>query len=71
MFRIMSVASIEVITRKWLKTEAPKREDWVHVMHNIYIYMMERLVRLETCKLKKFWKNWVEFVSPLRSDFIE
>ena len=68
----MSVASKKkAITRKWLKTEAPQREDWVDVMHNIY--MMERLtfsVRLETGKFN-LWKNWVEFVSPLRSDFIE
>ena len=53
-FRIMSIA----ITRKWLKTKAPQREDWVDVMHNIY--MMERLtfsVRIETGKFKNFWKT--------------
>lgn len=70
-FRIMLVAGKKALTRKWLKTEAPKREDWVEVMHNIC--MMERLTfstRLESDKFKLFWENWIDFVSPLRSDLI-
>ena len=69
--RTMLVASKKAVTRKWLKTESPKREDWLDVMHNIY--MMEKLtfsLRLELDKFKNFWKKWVEFVSPLRADFV-
>lgn len=36
MLRIMLIASKKAITRKWLKTEVPKMDDWVKVMHNIY-----------------------------------
>ena len=70
-FRIMLVAGKKAITRRWMKTDAPKMEDWFDVMHNIY--MMERLTfsaRLESDKFKNFWKNWVDFVLPLRADFI-
>lgn len=35
MFRIMLIASKKAITRKWLKTEVPKVEDWVDVIHDI------------------------------------
>lgn len=66
-FRIMLVAGKKAITRRWLKTDAPKMEDWIEVMHNIY--MMERLTfsaRLESDKFKNFCKNWVDFASPLR-----
>ena len=55
-FRIMLVASKKAITRKWLKTEAPKREDWVEVMHNIY--MMESLT-LSLVNLKNSGKTGV------------
>ena len=35
-FRIMLMAAKKSITRKWLKTDAPKMEDSVEVMLNIY-----------------------------------
>ena len=71
LFRVMLVAGKKAITRKWLKTEVPKMEDWVEVMYNIY--RMEKLtflVRLESDKFRNFWSNWVDFVTPLRTDFI-
>ena len=34
-FRIMSIASKKAITRKWWRTEVPKVEDWVEVIHSI------------------------------------
>ena len=71
LFRTMLVAGKKAITRKWLKTEVPKMEDWVEVMHNIFI--MEKLtfsIRLESDKFKILWNNWVDFVKPFRTDFI-
>ena len=37
------------------------------------IYMMEKLTfaaRLESDKSENFWSDWVDFISPLRKDFI-
>lgn len=68
----MLVASKKAITTKWTKEEEPKREDWVEIKHSIYI--MEKLtfsIRLASGKFKKYWKNRLDFISPLRSDFIE
>ena len=70
-YRIMLIASKKAITRKWLKNEVPKIEDWVEVMHNIY--GMEKLtfsVRLERDRFERIWENWIEYIKPTRSDFI-
>lgn len=45
MFKIMLIASKKAITRKWLKTDVPKVEDWTDVIHNI-IYTVEKLTNL-------------------------
>lgn len=71
MFRLMLIASKKAITRQWFKTEAPRVEDWVEVMHNIYV--MEKLtfnLRLEQDRFKRIWENWIEYINPIRSDFI-
>lgn len=71
-FRIMLVAAKKAITKKGLKADAPNREDWVEVMFNIY--RMEKLTfstRLKTETFKNYWENWVNFVSPLRADFVQ
>lgn len=57
-FRIMLIASKKAITRKWLKTEAPKVEDWVEVIYDIYV--MEKLtfyLRLEENRFKRIWEK--------------
>ena len=67
----MLTASKKAITRRWMKKEVPKMEDWVEVIHDIYV--MEKLtfsMRLEEDRFKRQWKNWVEFIRPLRPDFI-
>lgn len=72
LFRIMLVAAKKAITRKWLKIDVPKMEDWVEVM--LIIYRMEKLTfstRLKTETFKKYWENWVNFLSPLRADFVQ
>ena len=58
-YRIMLVAAKKAITKKWFKTDAPNREDWVEV------------TRLKTETFKNYWENWVNFVSPLRADFVQ
>lgn len=48
MFRIMLIASKKAITKKWLKTEVPKVEDWVDVIHNIYEGEVDFLFQIGT-----------------------
>lgn len=70
MNRIMLIASKKAIRRKWLKTEVPKVEDWIDVMHDIYkMEMLTFSVRLESDKFKRIWENWVKFISSIRRDF--
>ena len=58
----MLVAAKKAITRKWLKTDAPKMEDWVEKMLNIY--RMEKLIFSTRLKTETFyWEIWVKFVS--------
>lgn len=65
------MTSKKSITRNWLKTEAPKKEVWTEVMHNMFMMEMLTLTgRLELGKFTFFWKNWVDFVSALRSDLV-
>lgn len=45
-------------------------DDWVDVIQDIYV--MERLtfsLRLEQDKFKRIWKNWIEYIIPIRTDF--
>lgn len=67
----MLIASKKAITRKWMKNEVPKVEDWVEVIHNIYV--IEKLtfsVRLEEDRFKRIWESWIEYVKTIKSDFI-
>ena len=58
----MLVAAKKAITRKWLKTDAPKMEDWVEKMLNIY--RKEKLTFSTRLKTETFyWEIWVKFVS--------
>ena len=58
----MLVAAKKAITRKWLKTDAPKMEDWVEIILNIY--RMEKLIFSTRLKTETFyWEIWVKFVS--------
>lgn len=71
MFKIMLLAGKKGITRKWLKVDAPRKENWVDVMHDIYI--MEKLtytVRFEMDRFERLWNGFLEFIRPIRSDFV-
>lgn len=71
MFQIMLLAGKKGITRKWQKVEAPRKENWVDVMHDIYI--MEKLTstcRFEMDKFERLWNGFLKFIRPIRSDFM-
>ena len=71
-FRIILVAAKKAINREWLKTDAPKMEDWVEVMLNIYrIEKLTFSTRLKHRLLKNYWENWDNFLSPLRAVFVQ
>jgi len=66
MFKIMLLAGKKGITRKWLKVEAPRKEN----QHDIYV--MEKLTftcRFEMDKFKRLWNGFLKFVRTIRSDF--
>lgn len=71
MLQIMLLAGKKAITRKWFKTDVPKKETWFDVMHDIYV--MEKLtytLRLEVEKFDNIWKEWLNYIKPIRSDFV-
>ena len=67
---ILLVASKKAITRKWLKPEPPTVDEWIDIIHDIYI--MEKLcfsLRIQKEKFLWIWTRWTEYVKPIRSDF--
>ena len=67
---ILLVASKKAITRKWLKPKPPKVDEWIDIIHDIYI--MEKLcfsLRIQKEKFLRIWPRWTEYVKPIRSDF--
>lgn len=68
---ILLAASEKTITRKWLKVEPPTTEEWIDIVHEIYI--MEKLsfpLRVQNERFYRIWTKWTEYVKPVRSDFI-
>ena len=67
---ILLAACKKAITRKWLKPQTPQLEDWIEIIHQIYL--MEKLtysLRLHQEKFTNIWSRWVDFIKPLRQDF--
>lgn len=67
---ILLAASKKAITRKWLKIEPPTVEEWIDIVHEIYI--MEKIsfsLKVEREKFYRIWSRWTEYVKPVRYDF--
>ena len=68
---ILLAASKKSITRKWLKVEPPTIDEWIDIVHEIYV--MEKIsfsLRVEKEKFYRTWTKWTEYVKPTRSDFV-
>lgn len=67
---ILLAACKKAITRMWLKPLTPQLDDWIEIIHQIY--MMEKLtysLRLRQEKFTNIWAKWTDFIRPLRQDF--
>ena len=66
---ILLVASKKAITRKWLKPDPPTENEWMDVIHDIYI--MEKLsasLNMQKELFNQIWAKWIEYVKPIRPD---
>ncbi len=64
---ILLAASKKSITRKWLKVDPPTINEWIDIVHEIYI--MEKLsfsLRVQKAKFYRIWTKWAEYVKPVR-----
>ena len=71
LFGILISACRKVFTRHWLLPEAPTIKEWIDIVNDIY--NMEHItfaLRLQKEKFIKFWLKWVNYVVPLRPDFV-
>ena len=71
LMRIFLIAGKKALTRKWLQPNAPSKDDWFEIIHEIYI--MERLtfsIKMQSEKCKGFWSKWVKFIGSQRPDLI-
>lgn len=70
LLRILLVACKKSITKKWLKREAPSVDEWIDVVHSIFV--MERITfNLRTQKevFTENWQKWITYISTIRPDF--
>lgn len=70
LLRILLVACKKSITKKWLKREAPSVDEWIDIVHSIFV--MERITfNLRTQKevFIENWRKWITYVSTVRPDF--
>lgn len=71
LLNMLLVASKKAITRKWWKVEPPTTEDWINIVHDIYV--MEKLsfsLRMQKDRFYEIWTKWTEYMKPLRMDFL-
>ena len=71
LFRILMAACKKTFTKKWLRPQIPTLNDWVDIVHEIFI--MERLtysLRLKKDKFEKIWAKWIVYITPIRQDFV-
>lgn len=71
LLHILLAASKKAITRRWLKPEQPRNEDWINIVQEIY--KMEKVtfrLKLQIDVFLKTWSKWTEYVKPTRADFM-
>lgn len=62
LYKILLAASKKAITRKWLQTDLPSRNDWITIVNDIQC--MEKLtftLRLRTDQYTKYWERWTSY----------
>ncbi len=72
LFGILITAAKKALTRRWLLPEPPTVQEWIDIVNDIYI--MEKItfcLRLQKNAFVKLWTKWVEYVKPLRPEFVE
>ena len=68
--KTLLAAGKKAITRMWLKPQSPSNEDWIDIVHQIYI--MEKLtysLRAQHDKFINIWSWWTDFIRLQRQDF--
>lgn len=64
---ILLAASKKAVTRRWLKPDPPTIEEWIEIIHEIFI--MERLSFSLRIQKETIYLKWPEYIKPVRSDF--
>lgn len=67
---MLLTASKKAITRRWLKPDPPQLNDWLDVIHDIYV--MEKMtysLRIQIEKFSGIWIKWTGYISHIREDF--
>lgn len=70
LLRILLVACKKSITKKWLKKQSPSVNDWIDIIHSIFI--MERItynIRTQKEVFIENWQKWITYISTTRPDF--
>ena len=68
---VLLAASKKGVTRKWLSVESPTIDEWIDIVHEIYV--MEKLSfsrRVQKEKFYQMWTKWTEYVKHVRPDFV-
>lgn len=71
LLRVLLVGCKKTLTRKWLKRDKPTLNEWIDIVHNIYV--MERITFRQKGQADIFeenWFKWLTFVSTRRPDFV-
>ena len=62
LYKVLLAASKKAITRKWLQTNLPSKNDWITIVNEIQC--MEKLtfvLRLRAEQFAKYWEKWTSY----------
>ena len=58
------------ITKKWLKKETPSVDEWIDIVHSIFVMeIISFNLRPQKEVFIENWQKWIAYVSPIRPDF--